>query len=579
MKPHQNLDSSPEANQRLAPEERQPLSRRGFLGAASGMTAALAAGSVSLSLLIESPETTVRASEIDPLSPAQRRARCLQVRQQAAIFQFNQPLPDHPSNADDAVYINKIASFSKGLPHNNLGEVDQSAYQKLYLALTTGNPADFDAIPLGGSVKLANPQAALAYEMEGADSHHLSVDPHPRFESQHAAGEMAELYWRALTRDVPYSLYGNEALSTAAVNDLKRFSNYDSVTAASLFRGEFAGDQTGPYISQFLLQPYTFGSTPMPQLFRTPFAGNDHMTSYQSWLDIQNGKAPQTAAVWDPQFRYIRNGRDLAEWDHRDFSYQAFLIAALILLGYGGGALDDSNPYKTSPNQGGFSTFGGPHILDLVARVANHALHAVWYQKWSVHRRLRPEEYAGRVHNHLTGAAQYPIFERLLDSPALSMVFSKHGTYLMPQAYPEGCPTHPAFPGGHATIAGACVTVLKAWFKESFVIPNPVVASDDGLSLLPITNQQLTIGGELNKLASNIAFGRDTAGIHYRSDEIAGLKLGEAVALSVLSEFNACFNEKFQGFSLTKFDGTQLLLNAGPGQSARFARSVGRMAR
>ncbi len=158
------------------------------------------------------------------------------------------------------------------------------------------------------------------------------------------------------------------------------------------------------------------------------------------------------------------------------------------------------------------------------------------------------------------------------------MVFSKHGTYLMPQAYPEGCPTHPAFVGGHATIAGAGVTVLKAWFKESFIIPNPVVASDDGMSLQPVTGAQLTIGGELNKLASNISFGRDTAGIHYRSDEIQGMLLGEAVAISVLADFNATYNEKFPGFSLTKFDGTQVQINAGPGRSLRFARSAGRLA-
>jgi hypothetical protein len=71
-----------------------------------------------------------------------------------------------------------------------------------------------------------------------------------------------------------------------------------------------------------------------------------------------------------------------------------------------------------------------------------------------------------------------------------------------PQAYPEGCPTHPAFPGAHATIAGAGITVLKAFFNESFVIPNPVVPSDDGLTLRPWTGEPLTIGNELDKLAS-----------------------------------------------------------------------------
>jgi hypothetical protein len=43
------------------------------------------------------------------------------------------------------------------------------------------------------------------------------------------------------------------------------------------------------------------------------------------------------------------------------------------------------------------ATFGAPHMLDLVARVANHAMKAAWYHKWLVHRRFRPEEAAGRI--------------------------------------------------------------------------------------------------------------------------------------------------------------------------------------
>jgi hypothetical protein len=55
--------------------------------------------------------------------------------------------------------------------------------------------------------------------------------------------------------------------------------------------------------------------------------------------------------------------------------------------------------------------------------------------------------------------------------------------------------------------------------------------------------EPLTVGNELNKLAFNIAFGRDAAGIHFRSDEIQGLRLGEAVGLSVLTDFNATYTK------------------------------------
>ena len=72
--------------------------------------------------------------------------------------------------------------------------------------------------------------------------------------------------------------------------------------------------------------------------------------------------------------------------------------------------------------------------------------------------------------------------------------------------------------------------MLKAFFQPAFVLPNPLEASADGLALRPYRGPDLTVGGELNKLASNIALGRDAAGAHWRSDASEGIKLGEAVA-------------------------------------------------
>ena len=125
-------------------------------------------------------------------------------------------------------------------------------------------------------------------------------------------------------------------------------------------------------------------------------------------------------------------------------------------------------------------------------------------------------------------------------------------------AYPEGCPVHPAYPAAHAVLAGAAVTILKAFFDESWPIEKPVVADADGLQLVDWTGAPLTVGDELNKLASNIAMGRCASGVHWRSDSIEGLKLGEALALNYLAEARALWNEKFDGFSVTKFDGTTL---------------------
>jgi hypothetical protein len=162
----------------------------------------------------------------------------------------------------------------------------------------------------------------------------------------------------------------------------------------------------------------------------------------------------------------------------------------------------------------------------------------------------------------LTGAASYPIDAEILDSAVMSAVLSKYDSYLLPQAYPEGSPLHPAYGGGHATVAGAYVTILKAWFDESFVIPDPVVPNHQGTALVAYTGPDaglLTVGGELNKVAANIAIGRNFAGIHWRTDGSESLTLGEEVALGILEEQQATYNEG-GSFTLTKFDGTTITI-------------------
>jgi hypothetical protein len=305
---------------------------------------------------------------------------------------------------------------------------------------------------------------------------------------------------------------------------------------------------------------------------KTPVAGDDHMTGYADWLAIQSGNPPSASINFDPTHRYQRNGRDLGEWVHIDVLFQAYFNALLILFRLGA-PFDQANPYNSSLTQIGFGTLGQPYMASVLAAVAREALKEVWFQKWFVHRRLRPEAFAGRLHNHVLGAASYPIHADALNSPVLNEVFTRYGSYLLPMAFPEGCPTHPAYGAGHATVAGACVTVLKALFDEEFVIPDPVEASPDGLSHVPYSGPPLTVGGELNKLASNVAIGRNLAGVHWRSDATESLKLGEQLAIRYLKDERRTFSEKFRGFTLRKFDGTLITVTridaawSGPGAS------------
>jgi hypothetical protein len=500
-----------------------------------------------------------------------RAAHSLRLRQSAALTESFRTPASLATNGDEALYPTLFANFTKGLSHSQLGEVDPTQYQALLYALSTQQHSDFEKIPIGFGRKLVNCESAFTYDLEGGDSQTFTMPVPPAFNSAQVAAEMVELYWQAALRDTPFSQFPTSPVAQAAAAELTALSGYQGprdsnnrVTADNLFRGTAPGCLTGPYLSQYLLQTVYFGSTPREQTYRTGMPGVDYMTVYSEWLELQSGLPPYRTEVFDPTFRYIRTGRDLAQFVHYDYTYQAFLQAALIILNqypeqvlnFNTYQLNHTNPYKTSRIQTGFTTFGSAHALDWVARVANLALKPACFQKWAVHRRVRPEAFAGCVYNTVNGAAKYPVHADLLNSKALAANIAAIGGALLPQAYVEGCPLHPSYPAGHAVIAGACATVLKALFEETDLVSAVVTPSDDGLSLLPDSAAALTIGGELNKLAFNIPMARNWAGIHYRSDASAGLLLGEAVAIAFLQDNVNTFTETFAGFQFTKFDGT-----------------------
>jgi hypothetical protein len=529
--------------------------RRKFLMRLAGLASLTAAKGADIGRV---PET---------LDPRQRAA--LQIRQNAAIAQSREPVASHQTNGDESSLSAYIGNFTKGLPHTQIGEVEPGAYESLRQALLTGKQSNLENIDRGSGMKLVDPLAAYAFGMEGADSHRLGTVPPPAFSSADAAGEMVELYWQALARDVSFADYTTSPITQAAVDDLNRLSAFHGpnaggkVTTGTLFRGNVVGGLDGPYVSQFFLQPIPMNSTLVQQLYRVGTSGIDYLTTYDEWYVLQTGVPPYRSWMTDSQPRYIYNGRSLAEWVHYDFLYQAFHNAALILLNQSPETvlnvnpyLNPTNPYKTTKVETGFATFGAPHICCLLGTVCECALQAAWYQKWIVNRRTRPEEFGGRVHQTKVNAASYPIHSDLLNSAALQAVHAATGTYLLPQAFPEGCPLHPSYPAGHATVAGACSAMLKAFFDETQIVTDCVTTSRDGLALIPFGDVALTVGGEINKLAFNVAMGRDFAGIHYRSDAEAGFRLGEDVAIAMLQDFAGTYAEDFAGFNFTRLDGT-----------------------
>jgi hypothetical protein len=180
-----------------------------------------------------------------------------------------------------------------------------------------------------------------------------------------------------------------------------------------------------------------------------------------------------------------------------------------------------------------------------------------------VHLRHRPESGGALVHLQKTGqggSIEGHVSDTVLNSQAVQAAFTANNSYFLSQAFPEGSPTHPAYPTGHGTVAGACITVLKFFFDGNFPITRPKVPSADGTALEPYHHptgeRPLTVNSELHKLAHNISFGHGIhAGIHWRSDTDESIKLGEAIALSYLRDHAHTYNEHFS-VSITKLDGS-----------------------
>lgn len=477
------------------------------------------------------------------------------------------PMPVKPSSGDLERYPTHLGTFTKGLPHDELGEVDRNAFQTLRDALRSGKPEDFERIQLGGGAMLVNPQAALAYTLEGRDTHEFATPAAPELASAAAAGDLVEDYWHALARDVPFARYAEDDTIRAACEDLSRLTVYHGprvsgrVTPQGVFRENRPTDLRGPYISQFLYLPVPYGTSSFEQKYYSPVPGLDYMASYNEFLNIQNGYPPPTKDVYTGS-RYILTGRDLAAHVHLDWAGQGTMHALWILLSYGRQALHPSHPYKNSRTQDAFTVYGSPGMADWTMRAVGLALKTAWCLKWLTHLRIRPEAMAGRVYNTMQKLANYPLHSDIFQSTATQRLVSQRGGALLPMAYPEGSPLHPSYPAGHASWAGAGVTVLKALFDENFIIPNPMVPNEDGTALVPWRGEPLTVGGELDKLAANIGIGRNFAGVHYHTDSTVSNNLGEAVTIALLRDLLLTTNEYAGAIEFTRFDGTRARVEA-----------------
>jgi hypothetical protein len=574
-------------------------SRRSFLNKAGGMMAvALAAAVVPIEPLLGGKESRAEASVISYQS-GNRADASLNYRDDTANAE-HLDIGILPDNGDAARFTDHSAIWHKALLHDDLEIVNQNAWNSFTTALTSGNFEDFQNVIVGNpggtnfTGTLNGPMGSYAFDLEGLDSHATSVPPSPSVTSAQEAAEAVEHYWAALLRDVSFIDYPVNATVALAAADMNKLSFVLSgskqgppfpVTPFNLFRGQsFKGDGNvkGPFVSQFLIQPTFYGAQPLSQRARTFLPGQDFMTTVDEFKRIQNGQVPSTPVAFDPTFRFLRNGRSLAAYTRADALHDEYFTAALLLLGINA-PLNPGNPYIGSQTQHGFGTLGGPDILGTIPEMATRALKGVWFHKWVVNLRHRPENYGALVHARLTNRSPFPqaagaLHPDVFVSAALPLIKAKFGTFLLPQAFPEGAPSHPCYPTGHGTVGGACITAIKFFFDGNQKIRPLLLAAgsdvmqpnSDGTALVPYTGldrDDLTINGELSKLAWNVTTGHGIhAGIHFRSSSFWSIELGEQIGLSVLQDRAKSYGEPFD-ISITKVDGTTTAIsNPGHGQ-------------
>jgi hypothetical protein len=589
-----------EKSNRTGENEAADTSRRSFLGKVGGATAAVLAVGIPLEPLFEGKYGEAEASVVHYGADARVADSYAYRADTAQAERIN--VGELPDNGDGDRFTDYSGLWSKSLKHDAVGIPNAQSYTSLLNALGSGKFQDFEHVIVGtpggkGPNSLLNgPQCCLAFDLEGLDSHATNgIPPAPSVTSAQSAAEAVEHYWGALLRDVPFTDYASNQLAAQAIADMNKLSFLRSpqnkdfpfpVTAQNLFRGQFSaatvanGNIQGPYLSQFMLQPTFFGCQAMSQLMQR-FAslsdgGANYMTAVDEYQNIQNGVPPSRHVVNDKVPRYMRMGRDLAAYTRVDVLHQAYFVAFLVLAGLGA-PTNPGNPYIGSQTERPFGTLGGPDAAATIPEMATRALKAAWFHKWIVNLRMRPEEFGALVQANLTHQQPFPqaagaLHPDVLNSAALPLTYSQYGTYLLPQAFPEGAPAHPCYPTGHGTVAGACITALKFFFDGNQRIrplllaagSDVMVPSEDGLSLVPYTGadrDSLTINGELVKLGFNVSFGHGIhAGIHFRSSTTQSLLLGQQVALSVLRDRARSYNEPFT-MSITTFDGKKATIS------------------
>ena len=475
------------------------------------------------------------------------------------------------SNRDEVDIPSFIAMFSKTLNHDESGRVVSSDYQTLRDGINNRDIDLISSVPNTGTLKLVQPLGAFLLNFVGPASSSISLPAAPSMSSAESAGEMVEVYCKALARDIPFVDFGTDNTIATMVGYMEVLSNFKGpstpVTTANIFRGSGDGDLIGPYLSQvFFLDAVAWPKTVTATAdFPTRVPANDRMISSVTYLSAMNGTVTEAGPTLAGVETYPSTGRDLSYIVWKDDPGSLFELASKKVID-AGAPFSPTNPYSKAPlnnNQVSFITWSFTDLKTCLQKSVQSALTVAWYGKWVANRRLRPESFGNEVEQwRLSGMTSNPamINSDLLTSGILEDVFNANSNNYLPQTYPEGSPSHPSYPAGHAVVSGACITIIKAFLDESWVFPSPVIPNAAG-TMLSAIGDTLTLEGEINKLGSNMTLGRNWAGVHYRSDGHNGILQGESIAKVILQEWINRYPEQDAQFLFTGYLGDSISIS------------------
>ena len=259
--------------------------------------------------------------------------------------------------------------------------VDLAAYQSSRHALSSGVPADFEKIV---ARRTAHPQRAAGWPgvLPGLPGRQPVHRP-----ARAGAGERGlcdrtrrtVLGLSAARRRV--HRLSDRAVAAQAAAELSTLPHYagprdaaNQVTPDLLFRGASPARRTGPYLSQFLLQPTALGSLPIIQKYMTNVAA-------AAWRPPTSCRTPPNSCRSRTAIhrQNLTPGHDAgipARWPRARRLYPRRRPVSGIFHRLPGAehtqgpVPNPGNPYIGSDTQNGFATLGQPDIAATLAAVA-----------------------------------------------------------------------------------------------------------------------------------------------------------------------------------------------------------------